>query len=105
MNDSTRYHLLRILERDPRISQRALARELGLSLGKTNYCLRALMEKGWIKASNFRNSHNKAAYMYILTPRGLSAKARITKHFLERKLREFEQLEKEIEQLREEVGS
>ena len=77
---------------------------MGLSLGKTNYCLNAVMQKGWVKARNFRNSRNKAAYMYILTPQGMAAKARITRRFLERKIAEYEQLRDEIEQLRAEVG-
>ena len=76
---------------------------MGISLGKTNYCLRAVMEKGWVKARNFRNSRNKAAYMYVLTPSGITAKARITKRFLNRKIVEYEQLKIEIEELRAQV--
>jgi EPS-associated MarR family transcriptional regulator len=105
LNDQTRYQLLRILENSPDVSQRELARRLGLSLGTTNYCLRAVMEKGWVKARNFRNSSNKAAYMYVLTPKGISAKARITKRFLDRKIEEYEQLKVEIEELRAQVES
>jgi len=104
LNDSIRYQLLRILESDPNLSQRELARKLGLSLGKTNYCLRALIEKGWIKARNFHNSRRKVAYMYILTPQGAAAKTRITRRFLARKVQEYAELEKEIEQLRAEVA-
>jgi EPS-associated MarR family transcriptional regulator len=74
-----------------------------VSLGKANYCLQALIEKGWIKANNFKNSNNKAAYMYLLTRKGLSEKARATSRFLERKVAEFETLQREIEQLRREV--
>lgn len=103
MNDSTRYQILRLLERDPTLSQREIAKELGMSLGKTNYCLRAVVGKGWVKVRNFRNSANKAAYIYQLTPRGLSAKARITRRFLDRKLEEYERLQEEIQQLRAEV--
>ena len=69
--------VLRSLEENPEITQRELAAELGVSLGKTNYCLKALIEKGWVKANNFKNSNNKAAYAYLLTPRGLEEKARI----------------------------
>ena len=103
MEDSTRYQLLRLLEENPEISQRGLARELGLSLGKTNYCLRAVIDKGWVKAKNFKNSRNKSAYLYQLTPQGVSARARITSRFLDRKLKEYEALEKEIADLRAEV--
>jgi len=103
LNDDTRYQLLRILEHSPDVSQRELARRMGLSLGKTNYCLRAVMEKGWVKARNFRNSRNKAAYMYVLTPSGITAKARITRRFLKRKIVEYEQLRIEIEELRAQV--
>ena len=85
------------------MSQRELAKELGMSLGKTNYCLRAVVGKGWVKVCNFRNSAKKAAYIYQLTPRGISAKARITRRFLDRKLEEFERLQVEIQQLRAEV--
>jgi EPS-associated MarR family transcriptional regulator len=94
---------MRALEERPEVSQRELARELGLSLGKTNYCLRALIEKGWVKARNFRDSGNKLAYAYVLTPSGLRAKASATLEFLVRKQREFAALEAEIERLRLEV--
>ena len=103
MNDSTRYHILRLLERNPQISQRQLANELGMSLGKTNYCVRAVVEKGWVKVRNFRKSNRKVAYLYQLTPRGITAKSRITRRFLDRKVEEFERLQKEIQQLRAEV--
>lgn len=87
------------------MSQREIARELGISLGKANYCLKALLEKGWIKARNFRNSHNKLAYSYLLTPRGIENKARLTLAFLERKREEFESIRKEIELLSREAGN
>jgi len=103
LEDRVRYQLLRVLEENPEISQRNLARELGLSLGKTHYCLRAVIEKGWVKARNFKNSKNKSAYLYQLTPQGVSAKARITRRFLDRKLREYRALEREIAELRAEV--
>jgi len=103
LNDSTRYHILRLLERNPQISQRQLANELGMSLGKTNYCVRAVVEKGWVKVRNFRKSNRKVAYLYQLTPRGIAAKSRITRRFLDRKVEEFERLQKEIQQLRAEV--
>jgi len=87
------------------MSQRQIARELGLSLGKTNYCIRAVIAKGWVKARNFRNSNNKAAYLYQLTPSGIAAKGKITRRFLDRKLEEYERLEEEIRRLRTEVES
>jgi EPS-associated MarR family transcriptional regulator len=104
LTDEYRYKILRLLEADPQMSQRDLARELGISLGKTNYCLRALMETGLIKANNFKNNRNKKAYMYFLTPRGISEKARATANFLERKVAEYEALQREIEHLRREVN-
>lgn len=105
MDDDTHYRLLRLVEANPELSQRDLARELGTSLGKINYCLNALIEKGWVKARNFRNSRNKLAYAYLLTPRGIEQKAKITVRFLRRKIAEYEALETEIEQLRREVSA
>jgi len=103
IDDDTRYRLFRLLAEHPRISQRELASALGLSLGKTNYSVRALIERGWIKVQNFRNSDNKLAYAYVLTPVGVSAKLRASVDFLCRKQAEFERLESEIEQLRQDV--
>ena len=103
LTDEYRTKILRILEVDPAISQRDLARQLGVSLGKANYCLQALIEKGWIKANNFKNSNNKKAYMYLLTRRGIVEKGRVTARFLERKVAEFGALQREIEQLRRET--
>lgn len=97
------YKLLKILQANPDCSQRELARATGASLGKVNYCLRALIENGWVKAANFRRSTNKAAYAYLLTPRGIEEKARATVHFLGRKVAEHEALVNEIKQLRDEV--
>lgn len=104
LTDEYRYKILRLLEADPQLSQRDLAHQLGISLGKVNYCLRALIEKGWVKAANFRRSSNKVAYAYLLTPRGIEEKARVTAQFLMRKVAEYEALEKEIENLRREVS-
>lgn len=103
LDDETRYRLLRLLTEHPNHSQRELAGELGLSLGKTNYCLRALIERGWVKVQNFRNSHNKLGYAYVLTPSGAIAKLRATTDFLRRKQDEYQRLELEIEALRREV--
>lgn len=84
----------------PGTGQRELASSLGVSLGKANYVLRALIDKGFVKAENYRNSTNKLAYLYILTPKGLTAKADLTRTFLARKVREYEELRLEIERLR-----
>ena len=102
-NDEVRYKLLTLLGPNPALSQRDLARELGISLGKVNYCLRALIKKGWIKATNFTNSQNKAAYMYLLTPRGIEEKTSLTMRFLQAKMQEYEALRAEIEQIRREA--
>ena len=95
-----RYQVMRLLEANPELSQRDVARALGISLGKVNYCVQALVRKGWIKATNFKNSHHKAAYMYLLTPRGIEEKARVTARFLQTRMREYEALRAEIELLR-----
>ena len=104
LTDEIRYRILRELEREPQLSQRELAESLGVSVGKTNYCLKALVEKGLVKVENFRRSGNKLAYAYQLTPRGLADKARVTRRFLQVKLREYESLQSEIEELRQEVA-
>ena len=101
--DETRLKLLRLFEANPRMSQREVARELGISLGKVNYCLRALVHSGWVKARRFTNSRNKVAYRYLLTARGIEAKAALTVRFLRLKIREHELLRAEIEQLRREA--
>jgi MarR family transcriptional regulator, temperature-dependent positive regulator of motility len=103
MAEEAHYRLLRLLEQEPHLSQRELAERMGVSLGKVNYCLRAVMEKGWIKAGNFYRSRDKRAYLYKLTPRGLSEKAALTLRFLRRKEAEHNALLREIEMLREEV--
>jgi len=105
LSDETRYRVMRLLEANPKLSQRDLARELGISLGKVNYCLQALVRKGWVKATNFKNSHRKAAYMYLVTPHGLEEKARLTVRYLRIKVREYENLRAEIEQMRREAES
>ena len=103
LNQDIHLKLLRYLEEHPQVSQRELAEHLGVSLGKANYCLRALVERGLVKASNFKNSANKRAYLYLLTPKGIEAKARISARFLKRKMKEYEALHAEIEQLRNEL--
>ena len=101
--DEVRYKLMRLLEAKPEVSQRDLAHELGISLGKVNYCLRALIEKGWVKAARFRGSRRKSAYVYLLTPRGIQEKARFTVRFLAAKTREYDSLRREIEEIRREA--
>lgn len=91
--------VLRLLESDPGLKQRDLSRVLGISLGKTNYCVRSLLDAGLIKMHNFRNSQNKMGYIYLLTPSGLVAKAELTQNFLKEKMREYEILRQEIEAL------
>ncbi len=104
LSDDLRYKLLKRLEENPNLSQRELARELNISLGKVNYCLKALLDKGWLKMGNFKKNPNKLGYAYILTPSGLEEKANVTSRFLKRKLQEHEELTQEIEQLRKEVN-
>jgi len=96
--------LLRKIHENPQLSQRELSTSLGLSLGKVNFLIKALMEKGFIKAHNFKNSKNKIAYWYFLTPVGMEEKARITYRFLKRKMAEYEKLETEIRQLQDEIN-
>ncbi len=103
--DATAYALIKQLEDDPSLTQRALSRTLGISLGKVNYCLKALAAKGWVKIRNFEKNPNKLGYAYLLTPAGLEAKARLTARFLRRKMEEYEKLQAEIEALRREVGN
>ena len=97
------FKILNALENNPYASQRELAVELGVSLGKVNYCLQALIRVGWVKVDNFSNSNNKLGYLYLLTPKGVEEKSMLTKHFLQRKIQEFEQLQKEIQQLKDRV--
>jgi EPS-associated MarR family transcriptional regulator len=105
LTDELRYKLLKALEVNPNLSQRAVSTELGISLGKVNYCINALMEVGLLKAQNFKNSQNKLKYVYVLTPKGLEEKANVTKRFLASKIEEVELLRDEIEQLRKEMDS
>jgi EPS-associated MarR family transcriptional regulator len=104
LTDEYRYKILKLVEAKPDVSQRELARDLGISLGKANFCLKALIEKGLLKATNFRNSKNKLAYMYLLTPNGIEEKSAITLRFLKSKIQEYELLQKEIEQIRVDVN-
>jgi len=105
MTEEIRYKILKLLAENPDISQRELAVSLGISLGKTNYCLQALKEKGWVKAKNFKNNPDKRRYFYFLTPKGIEEKTKVTARFLKRKLTEYEMLEMEIDRLRKEVSN
>jgi EPS-associated MarR family transcriptional regulator len=104
ISDEIRYKLLSYLELHPQASQRELARHLGVSLGKTNYCLRAVIVKGLVKMRNFRDSHNKLAYTYFLTRSGFDEKVEITSRFLRQKIEEFDALSGEIERLTAELN-
>ena len=95
---------MRLLEANPAMTQRELAQALGVSLGATNYCLTALVEKGWVKLENFQKNPNKLGYLYLLTPMGIAAKAQLTADFLRRKRAEHEALRAKIDQLQAEVG-
>lgn len=98
MNDNQDYfNILRNLDKNTKISQRKLAKNLGFSLGKLNYCLKALKEKGLIKIKNFSNNRNKINYIYILTPKGISKKTELTINFMKKKLREYDELKSEME--------
>lgn len=99
LDETTHYGLLKTLENNPGLSQRDLAKRMGISLGKVNFCLNALVAKGSIKINNFRNSDNKLAYAYLLTPRGIEEKACMTMHFLRYKVQEYERLRAEIAEL------
>ncbi len=103
LSDENRYQLLKLLEENPEMSQRQIAAALGVSLGKVNFCLRALIEIGSVKVSNFSRSPNKKAYVYLLTPKGIEEKAKVTLRFLAKKQNEYEELKREINELKNEV--
>ena len=93
------YKILKNIEANPSLTQRQLAKELDVSLGKVNYVIRALLDIGWVKVDNFRKSDNKIGYLYFLTPEGITQKTIITQQFLQRKIEEYDNLKKEIEEL------
>ena len=97
------FRVMRLLQENPQTTQRELARMLGISLGGANYCMKALITKGWVKIQNFRNSQDKLAYTYLLTPTGLAKKAALTATFLKRKMQEFEGLQAEIRSLQQDL--
>ena len=105
LSDDLRYRLLKHLAEQPQASQRQLSEVLGVSVGSLNNCVNALLERGWVTVTNFRNSNKKLAYAYLLTPSGIEAKTRIAVRFLQRKLEEYEALAQEIAQLRTEVAA
>jgi EPS-associated MarR family transcriptional regulator len=101
--DDIRLDLLRKLELNPEYTQRELSQEMGVSLGKINYCMKKLIEKGWVKLSNFSNNPNKVNYIYLLTPKGIEQKAKLTFSFLTIKLEEYEILTEEISRLKQDT--
>lgn len=103
IQEDTHYRILRLLEANPDLTQREIASELGLSTGGMNYCLRALIDKGWINVQNFSESKNKFGYIYVLTPVGIAQKIALAGKFLQRKKREYESLRIEIDQLSSEI--
>jgi EPS-associated MarR family transcriptional regulator len=103
LDDEIHYQILKAIEDNPSMSQRELAAHLGVSLGKTNYCLKELIKMGWIKAGKFTSNPEKRVYAYLLTPSGVKEKARVTLRFLQRKMGEYEQIKQEIARLKTEV--
>jgi len=97
--EDTAFRVMRLLQANPDLTQRELAQELGVSVGGLNYCLKALIDKGWVKMQNFSQSKNKFGYVYILTPTGMAEKAALTSRFLKRKMSEYEALKAEIDAL------
>lgn len=104
-NEELALRLMRMLEATPGVNQRDMAQQTGVSLGSLNYCLKALVAKGWVKVQNFAHSNHKLGYVYVLTPSGIAEKAAITHRFLQRKMSEYETLKTEIEALKSEVES
>ena len=96
--------LMRDIDENPQVTQRELSANLGMSLGKINFLIKAMVKKGFIKADNFKNSKNKIAYLYYLTPKGFEEKTKITYRYMKRKMAEYEKLEEEIQQLQKEVN-
>lgn len=104
LSPDVQFRILRLLQQDPHLSQRDLAERLGISLGRINYCLRALLQKGLVKFSNFTAARDKRRYAYLLTPKGMALKAALTTSFLQRKLAEYDALRREIALLEAESG-
>ena len=105
LSEERQLKALKLLELQPEMSQRQLAAELDVSLGAANYCLKALVEKGWVKLENFQKNPNKLGYLYLLTPMGIAAKSALTATFLKRKLEEYDALKVEIAELQSQIDS
>ncbi|MBU2768548.1 MarR family EPS-associated transcriptional regulator [Acidithiobacillus ferrivorans] len=105
LDDATRYQLLKLITDHPESTQRELAEAMGVSLGKANYCIKALIEKGLVKTDNFRRNPNRSVFAYQLTPEGVQEKARVTVRFLHQKMFEYDTVQVEIAALRREVDS
>ena len=99
-NQQSKYQILKSLEQDSNLTQRQLSEGLGISLGKVNYCLKSLIQKGFVKISNFKNSNHKLQYSYLLTPKGIEEKTKLTIEFLKVKAKEYETLKKEVERIK-----
>ena len=104
LQEDTYFRVMRLLQDNPDLTQREIAELLGMSTSGLNYCLKALIDKGWVKVHNFSQSKNKFGYIYVLTPQGLSEKLKLTSRFLIRKLNEYESLKNEIESLQTEIS-
>jgi EPS-associated MarR family transcriptional regulator len=103
MSEERQLKVIRLLENNPEMTQRELASTLGISLGAVNFCLKALVDKGWIKLDNFKKKPSKLGYLYLLTPKGVAAKTKLTTQFLKRKLVEYDELKTEIETFEKEL--
>ena len=99
-DQQSKYQLLKSLEQDANLTQRQLSEELGISLGKVNYCLKSLIQKGFVKINNFKNSNHKLQYSYLLTPTGIEEKTKLTIEFLKVKTEEYEALKEEVERIK-----
>jgi EPS-associated MarR family transcriptional regulator len=104
LQEDTNFRVLRLLEENPNVTQREIAQKLGISTSGLNYCLNALIDKGWVKMHNFSQSKHKLGYAYLLTPHGIVEKASLTSVFLQRKMREYEEMKQEIDSLMAEVS-
>ncbi len=104
LQEDTYFRVMRMLQDNPDLTQREIAQQLGVSTSGLNYCLNALIDKGWVKVQNFQNSKNKFKYVYLLTPQGIAEKMALTDRFLKRKMTEYEALKSEIESLQREAG-
>jgi EPS-associated MarR family transcriptional regulator len=104
LQEDTYFRVLRVLQENPDMTQREIAEKIGISTSGLNYCLKALIDKGWVKVQNFSQSKNKFGYIYVLTPQGIAEKALLAGRFLKRKMSEYEQLQAEIEALKVEMS-